>query len=113
MKSILLYVLLAAAAVSLSACGKDASSNVSSPTPTSTSVAAVDAQMTYKNFCISCHGGNLEGFEGPNLQKVGERLSEEQIIKQIKKGSAGMPGFVVSIPDQDIQALAKWLAAKK
>jgi cytochrome c551 len=113
-RSICSFFLWFTLVISLSACGQSTTPGASSPEPASgESVAAADAKMTYKNFCMSCHGGNLEGFKGPNLQKVGERMSEEQIIKQIQKGGDGMPGFGVSIKEQDIQALAQWLASKK
>ncbi|MFD0695587.1 c-type cytochrome [Paenibacillus sp. GCM10027628] len=72
-----------------------------------------DAPTVYKNFCISCHGNNLQGGEGPNIQKVGERLTEDEIIKRIQKGGGGMPPFQVALKDEELKALASWLAGLK
>lgn len=72
----------------------------------------LDAPTIYKNFCLSCHGANLEGFRGPNIQQVGARLSEEELILLIQKGKEGMPGFKMSLKEADIQKLAKWLSEK-
>jgi cytochrome c551 len=72
-----------------------------------------DAPTIYTNYCLSCHGSNLEGFRGPNLQEIGSRMNEEEIINKIEKGGNGMPGFKVSLKESDIQILAQWLAEKK
>jgi cytochrome c551 len=95
------------------ACASNSSSSNPSPSPEAQGNPEAQAVVIYQNFCVSCHGINLEGFKSPNLQKVGERLTEEQIFTQIQKGSEGMPGFKVSIKEQDIHLLAEWLAAKK
>ncbi|MGO4270307.1 cytochrome c, partial [Paenibacillus sp. TAF58] len=50
--------------------------------------AALDAAVIFKQNCIACHGAELEGrMIGPNLQKVGARLSKEKIINQITNGN--------------------------
>jgi mono/diheme cytochrome c family protein len=62
---------------------------------------------------MACHGANLEGKLGPNLQKVGGKLSEEQIKKQIEAGGGGMPAFGKKLKDNEVDTLVKWLAVKK
>ncbi|MCD1259648.1 cytochrome c [Paenibacillus athensensis] len=90
----------------LSACGsKDGGASGSKP--------QADGPALYRNYCISCHGGGLQDVQGPNLEHVGSRLSEEQIVRQITQGGGGMPSFKVSIRQEDIQTLAQWLAAMK
>jgi cytochrome c551 len=112
-KTLLLFLSLSFVFM-LTACGTESGSPVSSPSPTqNASERAEQAHTLYNNFCISCHGGNLTEVKGPNLEKVGERLSEEQIFQQIQKGGNGMPGFKVSIKEQDLRILAEWLATKK
>jgi cytochrome c551 len=97
----------------LTACGSN-SSSLTPPSPTALQGnPETQAEVVYKQFCISCHGVDLQGFDGPNLQTVGERLTEDQIFTQIQKGSEGMPGFKVVIKEQDMRLLAAWLAAKK
>ena len=113
----------AAAIAALSACspknspepfggktGQEGAANSSAMTGASEQVQAV-----YKQRCLSCHGNTLEGKIGPktNLQKVGGRLSKEQIVKQINSGGNGMPGFAGQIKPEEVEALASWLAEKK
>jgi cytochrome c551 len=114
MKRILFLLLLCIAMTGLSACAaKSALPPSASSPPVHTGNPAEEAKVLYNNFCISCHGGNLTEVKGPNLEKVGERLTEDQIFKQIQKGGNGMPAFKVSMKEEDIRTLARWLAAKK
>jgi cytochrome c551 len=68
-----------------------------------------------KNNCVSCHGSELQGRmgEATNLQKVGARMTKEQIVKQIRDGSSGMPPFGSQLSPEEIDKLAEWLAGKK
>ncbi|ULL19141.1 cytochrome c [Paenibacillus sp. H1-7] len=77
--------------------------------------ASEQVQSVYKQSCMSCHGNSLEGKVGPstNLQKVGGRMTKEQIAKQITNGGNGMPGFGGKLKQEDVDALASWLAEKK
>ncbi|SDO21588.1 Cytochrome C oxidase, cbb3-type, subunit III [Paenibacillus sp. yr247] len=80
-----------------------------SATPTT---AALEAATIFKQNCIACHGAELEGrMIGPNLQKVGARLSKEKIINQITNGNT-MPPFKDKLNKEEIETLASWLAAK-
>ncbi|WP_449538977.1 PQQ-dependent dehydrogenase, methanol/ethanol family [Ferdinandcohnia sp. Marseille-Q9671] len=64
----------------------------------------------YKNNCLACHGDNGEGgHNGPNLQKSEMLQDREQLIKQIKQGSAGMPPFEGVLDDAQIDALVEYL----
>lgn len=59
--------------------------------------------------CISCHGENLKGGVGPDLTKVGSRLSEEDIKGILINGKdGGMPAGLVSA--EEAGELARWLA---
>ncbi|MFH5185394.1 c-type cytochrome [Paenibacillus sp. TAB 01] len=71
------------------------------------------AEASYKQSCITCHGNDLAGKIGPNLQKVGSKLSDQQIYKVLQNGRGGMPSFKNSLKDDEIVNLAKWLAEKK
>jgi cytochrome c551 len=85
-----------------------------SPSPAG-SPSKVDAQSVYKQNCVSCHGDNLEGKMGgnTNLSKVGAKLSKDKIANQISNGGGGMMAFKGKLKDEEINALAEWLAAKK
>lgn len=69
----------------------------------------------YKANCVSCHGSELQGRVGPNtnLQKVGARMSNSDIIRQIEQGEGSMPDFKDRLTEEEIAGLAEWLAAKK
>jgi cytochrome c551 len=99
------------------ACSKNAPAPSSSAGPTSSAGnqggTAVNAQAVYKQNCVTCHGVNLEGGAGPNLQKAGARLKADQISAKITNGGGGMPPFKGTLKDNEINALAEWLAAKK
>ena len=92
----------------LSGCGQSTSNSESS------AVDSSDAAQTelFKSHCASCHGENLQGGFGPNLQKVGSKYTEEEINNIIKNGKGRMPR-VSSVSDKDRQHLAAWLAEHK
>lgn len=75
-------------------------------------VDANAAQTLFKQNCMKCHGANLGGGVGPNLQKVGRKMSGEQIFHQIQNGGGVMPAFKGNLTNKQIATLAKWLATK-
>jgi mono/diheme cytochrome c family protein len=127
-KKISLVTIGIAIAFSVSACGKSTpapsttnapsgnTGNTTTTQPTSTAgtgTTTVDASAVYKQNCVSCHGVDLGGAVGPNLQKVGSRLSIDQIGSVIANGRNAMPAFKDRLKVEEIDALAVWLAAKK
>ena len=108
--------------LALAACGgsDDSSSSDSSSTKeestmnddSSKTETAVDAEKIFANNCASCHGNNLEGNVGPNLTKVGSKYSSEEIQEIIKNGKGQMPAGILK-EDEEIVAVADWLANKK
>lgn len=108
--------------LALAACGgsDDSSSSDSSSTKeestmnddSSKTETAVDAEKIFANNCASCHGNNLEGNVGPNLTKVGSKYSSEEIQEIIKNGKGQMPAGLLK-EDEEIVAVADWLAEKK
>ncbi|MFS0726129.1 c-type cytochrome [Paenibacillus sp. 1P07SE] len=89
----------------LSACG-GGGSPLSGPSET---------VQLYRNRCLNCHGTELQGRMGDqsNLQKVGQRLSKEQITARITSGGSLMPPFEDTLTAEEIEQLADWLAAKR
>jgi cytochrome c551 len=74
-----------------------------------TKVEEGGAAALYKKRCVSCHATDLSGRVGPSLQKVGSRLTEEQMITIIQEGIKGMPSYKNRLDQQEIEALAQWL----
>jgi len=71
-----------------------------------------DPEEIYKNECASCHGDDLSGDSAPELQEVGERLSEDEIETIINEGTdGGMPGGLVDA--EEAQQLAEWLSEQQ
>lgn len=73
--------------------------------------ATMKPDKIFAQNCTACHGKNLEGGAGPNLQKIGSQLSKDQILKQIKEGGGGMPGGLIQ--GDAANKVAAWLAKKK
>ncbi|MFC3886554.1 cytochrome c551 [Bacillus songklensis] len=70
-----------------------------------------DAEKLFQQSCSSCHGQNLEGGMGPNLQQVGGKYSKEDIESIIQNGQGAMPKGVLK--GEDASKVAEWLASKK
>ncbi|QGQ98602.1 hypothetical protein EHS13_28830 [Paenibacillus psychroresistens] len=90
--------------------------STAAPTPSPKPPVAVNsgaAEALFKQSCTSCHGVDLAGDFGPNLQKIGGKLTKAQITTQITNGGDAMPSFNKSLKAEEIQILAAWLAAKK
>jgi menaquinol-cytochrome c reductase cytochrome b/c subunit len=71
-----------------------------------------DAVWKAQASCMGCHGNNMEGGMGPNLQKVGSHLDATQIADIIKNGKGAMPGGMIK-DEAQIQELAEYLASLK
>lgn len=79
-----------------------------------TPVDAAAAEAIYKASCLNCHGAELEGGVGPNLQAVGSVQDRKQLHDIIMNGKGGMmPAFKSSLSDEEISNLAGWLADMK
>lgn len=65
----------------------------------------------FSNNCAACHANDLSGGMGPNLTKVGAKLSKDDIHDIILNGRGNMPAQNVS--EEESQAVAGWLAEKK
>ncbi len=69
------------------------------------------AEASYQQTCSSCHGGNLEGANGPALDNIGARLSQDEILDAIVNGRAGMPPGLLQ--GDEAENVAAWLADMK
>lgn len=73
----------------------------------------LEVSTVYKQNCLACHGDQLQGGVGPNLQEVGSRLSQEDIAQLIYDGQGTMPAFGDKLSDEEINELAQWLSEQK
>ncbi len=117
--TVLLGLLLA---IGLTACGGNSSNegamnegssdeSTEEGTDQATDYDEAAAKDTYNQQCMQCHGENLKGEVGPNLTKVGERLSKDQILNIVKNGKGQMPANLVE--GKEAENLATWLASMK
>lgn len=74
--------------------------------------ASVDAEAVIQDSCVSCHGGNLEGAGGPAIDKIGAKLSADEIQEIIENGKGGMPA-ISALSKEEAGAVASYLADKK
>ncbi|WP_379966208.1 cytochrome c550 [Ectobacillus sp. sgz5001026] len=73
--------------------------------------AAANPEEIVKQTCTSCHGANLEGSVGPNLQKIGSKYSQDEIKAILMNGRGNMPAGLVT---SDVAAkVAAYLEGKK
>lgn len=110
-----LMALLMGTSLALTACGGGESAKEAPKeegnAPSGETASAGDSGKLFQQSCAACHGQDLSGGAGPNLQKVGGKYSKEDIENIIKNGQGGMPGGVLE--GEDASKVAEWLAAKK
>ncbi|WP_146553570.1 cytochrome c551 [Rummeliibacillus sp. SL167] len=131
MKKVLLAMLFGSALV-LAACGGNDDDNAADNNDTKTETtdnttndtateektnetATADGEAIAKQKCISCHGNDLTGAMGPDLTKIGSKLSEDQIKDVLNKGKGQMPAKPSNglQSDDEVNAVAKWLSEQK
>ncbi|MDP4085169.1 MAG: cytochrome c [Bacillota bacterium] len=113
-KKFLALMMGATLIMGLAACGggSDSSKSTNKNQTTTNTAQAGDAQKIVSQKCFACHGDNLKGSIGPDLQHIGSKYSKAQILNILKNGkSGGMPAGLISGSDAD--TVATWLAAKK
>lgn len=64
--------------------------------------------------CAGCHGADLKGQIGPFLVGVGNKMDEAKLVDTITKGfPPNMPPKGGLSKDEDVKAVAAWLAKQK
>ncbi len=93
--------------------GKEEVAKEAKPSMPEVVLDAASAETLVKASCITCHGDQLQGGAGPNLQKIGSSKSPEEIYALVSKGKGIMPAFKGTLKDEEIANVAQWLALKK
>ena len=88
---------------SLAACSSDEETN--------DTAKVTEEERIYQNNCASCHGKTLEGYAGPELVSIGNKMSKDEILKTINRGANGMPAGIIK--GEEAEKVAEWLSAKK
>jgi cytochrome c550 len=80
-----------------------------------TETASAKPEDIYKNTCITCHGDQMQGGVGPNLQKIGGELSQAEIKDILTNGKTGKIGTMPKglLDPKQVDVMSKWLASKK
>ncbi|MFD3447702.1 cytochrome c550 [Microbacteriaceae bacterium 4G12] len=73
--------------------------------------AASKPEDIVKQTCTSCHGEQLQGGIGPNLQSIGAKLQKDDIKNVIVNGKGNMPPGL--LPADQASKVADWLSQKK
>jgi mono/diheme cytochrome c family protein len=112
---ILAVVLVAIFMVAVAACGgDDDDSDSASPTTTAattTTEGGADGAAVFTSSCGSCHtleAAGTSGTTGPNLDDV--QPDAETVEEQVRNGGGGMPAFEGQLSDQEIEAVATYVA---
>lgn len=68
-------------------------------------------RKVYETACMSCHGSDRLGLGvAPPLRGLRFRLSDDDIIQQVRTGKNGMPAFpTASLSEPDLKALVNYL----
>ena len=75
--------------------------------------ARFGAKLMYKKACLYCHKISGDGGDrGPDLTKVGERLTAEELKIRIVNGGGNMPAFGGSLSANDLHALVAFLKTR-
>ncbi len=74
-------------------------------------LAGGSGEALYQNACASCHGAGRQGSppEFPSLLDIENRLSDDQIARQIAVGGGRMPAFATSLDERERAAILAYL----
>jgi quinohemoprotein ethanol dehydrogenase len=76
--------------------------------------AVENGHVVYENNCLACHGAEgVGGHNGPNLQQSKMITDRDALIKQVKEGKGGMPGFENTLTEAEINNVVEYIMSLK
>ena len=70
-------------------------------------------EQAYMTICVACHGPDRKGIgNAPPLRGVRHRLSEEQILEQLKNGRGTMPPMLPLLKPEQVKPLVDFLLCR-
>ncbi|KAA9018332.1 cytochrome c551 [Niallia endozanthoxylica] len=119
MKKCLYGVVFVAFLSFISACGDGDEATEQENAPTEEQAAeeqaptadAGEPDAKYQQSCSQCHGGDLVSGGAPDLNMIGSKYSQDEILEIIENGRGNMPGGLLT--GEDAEAVASWLAEQK
>jgi len=72
------------------------------------------ARYFHDKGCIDCHLiGDQGGRRGPNLSRIGDLLTREDLVIRISNGGRNMPAFAGTLKPEELGALVAFLQSRK
>lgn len=117
---LVVLVLIAGVACSASACsGSDdtgrpqatvppSSTAVATPESSTSTSLGTDGSQIFAARCAACHGAGGQGYLGPPLVGIADRMSVEDQIALVAGGRGTMPAFSAGLTVEQIQAVVEY-----
>lgn len=70
---------------------------------------ATPAEDIYRQNCVTCHGVNGAGADGPSI--IDRRHSPEEVAAKVRAGGPGMPVYQGRLSDAEITEVAEYAAS--